>query len=115
LLTATFETGSKSQAAPTEQLAAEKDSLSRRHAMLEPAQGEQEIDEIDERVWAVLSDARLAPFLRIIEQHNSQLREIPERRLSRKDHFLLGPYLRRILLSVRSAQGFCTVGGIAKR
>jgi hypothetical protein len=65
----------------------------------EPSQVEQEIDE---RVRAILSDARLVPFLRIIEQHNSQPREIPGRRLPRKDHLLLVPHLFQALASVRA-------------
>jgi hypothetical protein len=96
----------KTNATPTEQLAAEDDWLAGRHlpesfrAMLpEPSQAEQEISE---RVQAILSDARLVPFLRIIEQHNSRPREVPGRRLPKRDHFLLGPHLRQVLLSVQA-------------
>ena len=39
----------------------------------------------------------LAPLLSIIEQHNSQPREVPGRRLPQKDHFLLGPHLFQVL------------------
>lgn len=96
----------KANATPAEQFTAENDWLAGRHlpksfrAMLpEPSQAEQEINE---RVGAILSEARLAPFLRIIEQHNSRPREVPGRRLPQTDHFLLGPHLRQVLLSVQA-------------
>jgi len=65
----------------------------------EPSQAERQINE---RVRAILSDLRLAPFLRIIEQHNSRPRDVPGRRLPQKDHFLLGPHLRQVLVSVQA-------------
>jgi len=65
----------------------------------EPSQAERQINE---RVQAILSDPRLAPFLRIIEQHNSRPRDVPGRRLPQKDHFLLGPHLRQVLVSVQA-------------
>lgn len=79
----------KTNGTPTEQLAAENDWLAGRHLP-------------DERILAILSDARLAPFLRIIEQHNSRPREVPGRRLPQKDHFLLGPHLHQVLMSVQA-------------
>jgi hypothetical protein len=95
----------KTSAAPTEQLAAENDWLAGRHLpesfremLSKPSPTEQEVNE---HVWAILRDARLAPLLHIIEQHNRRPREVPERRLPRKDHFLLGPYVRLVLTSVQ--------------
>jgi hypothetical protein len=86
------------------QLQAEEDWLAGRHlpesfqAMLpKPSQAEQEINN---RVLAILSDAGLTHFLRIIEQHNSQAREVPGRRRRQKD-FLLAPHVRLVLTSVQ--------------
>jgi hypothetical protein len=96
----------KTNATPAEQLAAENDWLAGRHlpesfrAMLPaPSQAEQEIDEC---VRAILSDAKLGRFLRVIERHNSQPREMPGRRLPQRDHFLLGPHLRQVLMSAQA-------------
>ena len=56
---------------------------------------------IVERIQGFLSDPRLVPFLRIVEQHNNRPRREPGRRTPSKPCFLLGPYLLRVLDSVR--------------
>jgi hypothetical protein len=58
--------------------------------------------ELATRIEDILYRPELVSALRIIEQHNSQPREIPGRRLPQKDHFLLGPHLFQILVSVES-------------
>jgi hypothetical protein len=82
------------------QLAAEQDWLTGRD-LPESLRANPTEPEIDKRVLAILSDARLACFLRIIERHNSQPRDIPGRRLPQRDHFLLARELRRVLLSIQ--------------
>jgi hypothetical protein len=95
----------ETDAAPAAQLAAEHNWLTARHlpgsflaTLPEPSPVERDITE---RVREILGDPRLVAFLRILEQHNSQLREIPGRRLPQKDHFLLSPHLHQVLMSVR--------------
>jgi hypothetical protein len=58
--------------------------------------------ELETQIKEILYRPELVPLLRIIERHNSQSREIPGRRLPRKDHFLLGPHLRGVLMSVKA-------------
>jgi hypothetical protein len=47
----------------------------------------------------------LAPILKIVEQHNSQPREVPGKQLPQKDNFLLGPHLLQVLMSVEGRSG----------
>jgi hypothetical protein len=54
------------------------------------------------QIEKILWHSDMAPLLKIIEQHNSQSREVPGRRLPRKDNFLLGPHLFQVLVSVQS-------------
>jgi hypothetical protein len=86
-------------------MAAENDWLAGRHlpdtflAMLpEPSPAERDINE---RVQEILSDQRLVPFLRILEQHNSHPRWEPGRRTLSKARFLLGPHLSHVFNSVQ--------------
>ena len=58
--------------------------------------------ELETRMKEILRHPELGPLLGIIEQHNSQPRELPGRRLPQKDNFLLGPHLFQVLVSVQS-------------
>jgi hypothetical protein len=58
--------------------------------------------ELATQIEEILYRPDLVPLLRIIEEHNSQPREIPGRRLPQNDRFLLGPHLFQVLVSVES-------------
>jgi len=94
------------EASAATQLAAELKWLARGHlpmsflAMLpEPSPAERDIAE---RVRGFLTDPKLVPFLRLLEQHNSRPRCEPGRRTPSKTPFLLGPHLHQVLTSVQA-------------
>jgi hypothetical protein len=58
--------------------------------------------ELRSRIKEILYRPELVRLLRIIEKHNSEPREVPDRRLPQKDNFLLGPHLFQALASVES-------------
>jgi hypothetical protein len=58
--------------------------------------------DIATRIKEILCCPRLGPVLASIGKHNTQPREIPGRRLPWKDHFLLGPHLFQVLVSVQA-------------
>ncbi len=58
--------------------------------------------ELEARIKEILYCPKLASLLNIIRKHNSQLREVPGRRLPQRDNFLLGPHLFQVLISVQN-------------